>query len=77
MGLWTVWAVLAPSKAGEGNALSRRNKPARRGADTQQILASVVRTARQRQLDPRALFTTMLCAPEPVVPEALALPPPA
>ena len=36
----------------------------RRGADTQQILASVVRTARQRQLDPRALFTTMLCAPE-------------
>ena len=49
----------------------------RRGADTRQILASVVRTARQRQLDPRALFTTMLCAPEPVVPEALALPPPA
>ena len=49
----------------------------RRGADTQQILASVVRTARQRQLDPRALFTTMLCAPEPAVPEALALPPPA
>ena len=46
----------------------------RRGADTQ-ILASVVRTARQRQLDPRALFTTMLCASEPVVPEALALPP--
>ncbi len=49
----------------------------RRGADTQQILASVVRTARQRRLDPRALFTTMLRAPEPVVPEALALPPPA
>ena len=49
----------------------------RRGADTQQVLASVVRTARQRNLDPRALITTMLCAPEPVVPEALALPPPA
>ena len=49
----------------------------RRGADTQQVLASVVRTARQRHLDPRALITTMLCAPEPVVPEALALPPPA
>ena len=48
----------------------------RRGADTQQVLASVVRTARQRNLDPRALITTMLCAPEPVVPEALALPPP-
>ena len=39
----------------------------RRGADTQQILASVVRTARQRRLDPRALITTVLCAPEPVV----------
>ena len=48
----------------------------RRGADTQQVLASVVRTARQRRLDPRALITTMLCAREPVVPEALALPPP-
>ena len=48
----------------------------RRGADTQQVLASVVRTARQRHLDPRPLITTMLCAPEPVVPEALALPPP-
>ena len=48
----------------------------RRGADTQQVLASVVRTARQRHLDPRALITAMLCAPEPVVPEALALPPP-
>ena len=33
VGLRTVWAALAPSKAGEGNALSRRNKPARRGAD--------------------------------------------
>ena len=48
----------------------------RRGADTQQVLASVVRTARQRHLDPRPLITTMLCAPEPVVPEVLALPPP-
>ena len=48
----------------------------RRGADTQQLLARVVRTARQRRLDPRALVTTMLCAREPVVPEALALPPP-
>ena len=48
----------------------------RRGADTQQVLASVVRTARQRGLDPRPLITTLLCAPEPVAPEALALPPP-
>ncbi len=49
----------------------------RKGANTQQVLASVVRTARQRRLDPRVLFTTMLCARAPVVPEALALPPPA
>ena len=49
----------------------------RRGADTQQVLASVVRTARQRNLDLPALIATMLCAPDPVVPDALALPPPA
>ncbi len=48
----------------------------RKGADTQQVLASVMRTTRQRNLDPRSLITTMLCAPKPVVPEALALPPP-
>ncbi len=47
----------------------------RKGADTQQVLASVMRTTRQRNLDPRSLITTMLYAPEPVVPEALALPP--
>ena len=49
----------------------------RRGADTQQVLASVVRTARQRNLDLPALIAMMLCAPDPVVPDALALPPPA
>ena len=49
----------------------------RRGADTQQVLASVVRTARQRGLDPGPLITEMLCAPGLVAPEALALPPPA
>ena len=47
----------------------------RKGADTQQVLASVMRTASQRRLALRALFTTMLCARAPVVPEALALPP--
>ena len=52
------------------------DNPSPLGADTQQVLASVVRTARQRHLDPRPLITTMLCAPEPVVPEPLALPPP-
>ena len=48
----------------------------RKGADTQQVLASIVRTARQRHLDLPDLIATMLCAPEPVVPDALALPPP-
>ena len=42
----------------------------RRGADTQQVLASVVRTARQRQLDLPPLIATMLRAPDPVVPDA-------
>ena len=48
----------------------------RQGADTQQVLASVVRTARQRNLDLPALIAAMLHAPEPVVPELLGLPPP-
>ncbi len=48
----------------------------RKGADTQQILASVVRTARQRILDLPALIAAMLRAPKPVVPELLGLPPP-
>ena len=37
----------------------------RKGADTQQVLASVVRTARQRNLDLPALFATMLRAAAP------------
>ena len=49
----------------------------RKGADTQQVLASVVRTARQRKLDLTALFATMLRAPEPIVPDVFGLPPPA
>ena len=48
----------------------------RRGADTQQVLASVVRTARQRDLDLPLLLTTMLRAADPVVPDAFGLPPP-
>ena len=48
----------------------------RRGADTQQVLAGVVRTARQRGLDPGPLIVAMLRAPGLVAPEALALPPP-
>ena len=48
----------------------------RKGADTQQVLASVVRTARQRKLDLPDLISTMLRAPTPIVPDVLALPPP-
>ena len=48
----------------------------RHGADTQQVLASVVRTARQRGLDLPPLIAAMLRAAEPVVPELLSLPPP-
>ena len=48
----------------------------RHGADTQQVLASVVRTARQRDLDLPPLIAAMLRAAEPVVPELLGLPPP-
>ena len=48
----------------------------RHSADTQQVLASVVRTARQRNLDLPPLIAAMLRAAEPVVPELLGLPPP-
>jgi transposase len=43
----------------------------RRGADTQEVLASVVRTIRQRCLDLTTVFTTLLRARRPTVPPAL------
>jgi len=43
----------------------------RQGADTQQVLASVARTIDQRSLDLTAVLTTMLQAPQPIVPHAL------
>ena len=45
-----------------------------RGARTQEILASVIRTARQRHVDLDDLFTTLLRAPRPIVPAAFHLP---
>ena len=48
----------------------------RHGADTQQVLASVVRTAHQRHLDLTALLATVLRATHPVVPDGLQRPPP-
>ena len=46
-----------------------------RGAQTQQVLASVIRTARQRFVDLTELFTTLLRSPRPTVPKALQAPP--
>lgn len=46
-----------------------------RGAQTQEILASVIRTARQRLVDLTELFTTLLRSPRPTVPKALQAPP--
>jgi transposase len=43
----------------------------RHGADTQQILSSVVQTARLRNLDPRDVLVELLRAPEPIVSPAL------
>ena len=48
----------------------------RHGADTQQVLASVVRTAYQRHLDLTPLITTMLRSTGPIVPDPLQRPPP-
>lgn len=48
----------------------------RHGADTQQVLASVARTAHQRHLDLAPLIVTMLRSPTPVVPAELQRPPP-
>jgi hypothetical protein len=47
----------------------------RRGADTQQILASVVHTARLRRLDARAALVDLLRARRPIVSPAVTLAP--
>jgi len=53
-------AVITRKVCGGGNRT-------RRGADTQQILASLLRTAHQRGLDPTDVLATLLCAPAPIV----------
>lgn len=45
-----------------------------RGATTQQVLTSVVRTAQQRRLDPSQVLIDLLCAPRPTVSRPLATP---
>ena len=73
----TNWRAEQAIRPAVVNPQGVRRQPHPQGCQHQQVLASVVRTARQRRLDSRALFKTMLCARAPVVPEALALPPPA
>ena len=57
-------AVITRKVCGGGNRTPR-------GADTQQVLASVLRTAQQRGLDTADLFGTLLRAPTPIVSPAL------
>jgi len=45
------------------------------GAQTQQVLASVLRTTHLRGLDPAAILVTLLRAPTPIVPLSLQAPP--
>jgi transposase len=45
-----------------------------RGAATQQILATLLRTAQQRHLDAHALIVSLLRAPQPMVPLELQEP---
>lgn len=54
-------AVVTRKMCGGGNRT-------RRGADSQQVLASVLRTAAQRGLDATAVLVTLLTAPRPIVP---------
>lgn len=61
-------AVVTRKMSGGGNRTAR-------GADTQQVLASVLRTAAQRGLDRTALIVELLQARTPSVPESLRTPP--
>jgi transposase len=54
-------AVVTRKMCGGGNRT-------RRGADSQQVLASVLRTADQRGLDATATLVALLTAPRPIVP---------
>jgi transposase len=57
-------AVVTRKMCGGGNRTAR-------GAESQQILATVLRTAHQRGLDATAILTTLLTAPTSTVPLAL------
>jgi transposase len=57
-------AVVTRKTCGGGNRT-------RRGADTQHVLASVLRTAHQRRLNATDVLVTLLTAPTPIVPPSL------
>ena len=57
-------AVITRKTCGGGNRTAR-------GAQSQQVLASVLRTADQRGLDPTDMLVALLTAPTPTVPPAL------
>jgi transposase len=59
-------AVVTRKMCGGGNRTAR-------GAHTQEVLASVLRTAHQRAIDPTALLVALLRAPQPIVAPALQL----
>jgi transposase len=61
-------AVITRKTCGGGNRTAR-------GAASQQVLTSVLRTADQRGLDPTTVLVTLLTAPTPTVPPALRTPP--
>jgi transposase len=61
-------AVVTRKTCGGGNRTDR-------GAQSQQVLASVLRTAGQRGLDPTDVLVVLLTAPTPIVPPALRNPP--
>ncbi len=61
------WAVVTRKMCGGGNRTTR-------GAVTQYVLASVLRTARQRGLDRHAILIALLRAPIPIVSPSLQTP---
>lgn len=61
-------AVVTRKMSGGGNRTAQ-------GAQTQQVLASVLRTAAQRGIDRTDLLTRLLCARTPMVPDSLCTPP--
>ncbi len=68
---WRAEQAIRPAVVNRKNWGGNRT---RNGADTQQILMSVIRTARQQHTDPVALLADLQRHPGPVVPPALTLP---